>query len=654
MLNSDALNQLKQLKQDISKDNPRHEATVKGSMGRFGFAVLDDGRQAFLIPDEMAKVLPGDRVRVELSKDEKDRDTATIEKVLKSELRYVVGRYVIRGKGHFVEPDASQLSRRVFLPPKARKGASEGDLILCRITRHPFEDQKPQAEVVRIIGREDTPHVETEYCLSKHGLSAHARLPKIGDAQVAAWQKQIEKAMSRREDLRALPFVTIDSASTQDMDDALCAEATDDGWTLHVAIADPAELVEPGGEIDQRAQRLGSSWYFPDRIIPMLPDVLSTELCSLVPGQDRLALVMSLQVKPDGQISDFRLCEAVIHSRAKLAYSDVAGLMAEGAEHVDTDSLKALEAVRQALNNYRDNHALVAEDRQDYRLILNEAGKIDHIERRDSLDAHNLVEEAMIATNRCAARFLREKGLTGPFITHAGFRPERLDAMDQIRREQLGDDARFDLTDWKGFKAFLQALDEKDSELPLRGIATRSLARSLLSPEAAPHFGMGLALYTTFTSPLRKYNDLLVHRQIKAVLHGQKPQKVRERDCEHLQEALRLGRQAVNETEQWLKCQYMADQDGALGRGRIVHVNGAGFQVRLDNTGVEGFVHLGEEDEKFSFDPVYLTQKSATRTFMLDQTVMVEVAGVDWDRRQVKFRLTDDRAADLLDAFADA
>ena len=651
MLNSDALNQLRQLKQGIQETNPRHEATIKGSMGRFGFAVLDDGREAFLIPDEMAKVFPGDRVRVVLSKDERDRDTATIEKVLKSELRYIVGRYVVRGKGHFVEADPGQLNRRIFLPPKARKGATEGDYILCRITRHPFEDQKPQAEVVRVIGRDDTPHVETEYALSKHGLAAFAGLPKGLDKLESGWRAHLQKALGRREDLRHLPFVTIDSASTRDMDDALCAETTDNGWRLHVAIADPAEFVPAGSELDERARHLGSSWYFPDRTLPMLPEVLANDLCSLVPGEDRLALVMTLDISPEGQITDFSLREAAIHSRAKLAYSDVAGLMADGGEGVDQDSLRALEAVRKTLGQYRDLNALVAEDRSDFRLILNEKGRIDHIEKRDSLDAHNLVEEAMIAANRCAARFLRTHKLSGPFVTHSGFRPERLAAMTQIMTEQLGDQT-FDLTDWKGFRAFMQALDSAESDLPLRSIATRSLARGSLSTEAAPHFGMGLALYTTFTSPIRKYNDLLVHRQIKAVLNNQKPLRLRDKDCEFLQDALRAGRQAVNETEQWLKCRYMADQIGALGRGQIVHVNGAGFQVRLENTGVEGFVHLGEEEEKFSFDPVYLTQTSATRRYMLDQTVTVEVAGVDWERRQVKFRLTDDRANALLDAFS--
>lgn len=645
MLNIDALNQLKQLKQEIRASKQVFEGVVKGTPGRFGFVVLDDGRECFLSPDEMQKVFPGDRVRVVLSKDEKDRDQAEIEKCLKSELKEFVGRYVEKGTAHFVEPDVDNLSRWLYVPPDKRNGAKAGDLVRCRVQQHPFRG-KPQVAVLKVIGQEQDTGIERRYILEKYNLP-HAWPEQVLQELASLSEERIAQEVAQRADLRDWPFVTIDSETTQDMDDALYAESLADGWLLHVAIADPVAWLAPGSALEQEALRRGSSQYLPDGVIPMLPPQLANELCSLRPGLDRLALVCSVNIAQSGEIRQFQLREAVIHSKAKLSYHEVAAFLGDisderalrnaGAElHGLVDRL---HEIQQALRRHRAANALLSEDRPDYYLRLNERFKIERIERSETTKAHNLVEECMIAANRCAADFLAERAQTGVFIAHPGFRPDRLEQIRQIAREQLPDFDADSLTDWLGFKAFMQRLETQPSDYPLRAIAVRLLTRSAVVAEPAPHFGMGLPRYTTFTSPIRKFNDLLAHRLIKAQLKQQAITPIEPGQLEQLQETLRRGRQAVSELEQWLKCQYAEELKGQSFAGKIVHANGAGFQVRLDGNGLEGFVNLSDHPEKLTYDPVYLEHRGEKTCFRLEQPVQVSITGIDMKRRQIQMTL---------------
>ncbi len=643
MFNSDALNQLKQLKQEIRATKEVFEATVKGTPGRFGFAVLDDGRECFLSPDEMQKAFPGDRVQVELGKDEKERLTATIGKCLKSELKEFTGRYVEKGTAHFVEPDLPMLSRWLYVPPDRRQGAKAGDLVRARVAQHPARSGKGQVHVLKVIGTEQDIGIEGRYTAEKYNLSQV--WPDAVEQQAQALgEQQIAEAGSQRQDLRDWPFVTIDSESTQDMDDALCAESRVDGWLLHVAIADPAGLIPVGSPLDLDAGRRGSSFYLPDRVIPMLPPRLATELCSLKPGLDRLALVCSMDIGTDGTIRSYELREALIHSKAKLSYHEVAAFLGDTS---DTRALRnagpdlhglvdQLHAIQNALRQHRLENALLTGDRPDYYLRLNDQFKIERIDRSETTRAHNLVEECMVAANRCAADFLATQVKTGLFVVHPGFRPDRLEQVRQIAREQVPGIAPERLTDWEGFRDFMQQLDTLESSYPLKAIVVRLLTRSTLAREPAPHFGMGVPCYTTFTSPIRTYNDLLVHRLIKSHLNGQPTQPIELAQVEQLQEALRQGRQAGNEMEQWLKCQYAQQFKGQTFSGTIVHVNGAGVQVRLNENGLEGFLNLAERKSKLSFDPIYMEHRSERERFHLEQAIQVTVADIDMKRRQIQ------------------
>ncbi|MFE8070255.1 VacB/RNase II family 3'-5' exoribonuclease [Marinobacteraceae bacterium S3BR75-40.1] len=643
MLNSDALSQLKQLKKDIKSHKDLHKGTVKLVSNRFGFVTLDDGRDIYLPQEQAERVFPGDRIEINLVKGADGKSFAEVERLLDSALKTFVGRYQVRGKGHFAVPDLPTMGRWLFLPPKQRGEAKTGDLIRCRVTRHPFKSGNAQAEVVSVIGSPEEPGIERTYTLAKHELAdewPQAVLDEVG----ACSESDIEKLGEGRRDLRERPLVTIDAPSTQDMDDAVYAEPADNGWRVTVAIADPTALLPVDGPTEQSARERVSAGYFPGQSRPMLPEALSQQLASLQPQKPRLALVCEFDVHKDGSLGNYELYEALIESRAKLSYEAVAPFL-EG--QVDAEMKAQPEAVLNSLHHlgeasrhlrqWRQEHALVNADRPDYRLRLDENLKVRAIDKVWPTPAHKLIEECMVAANRCAADFLIQRNEPALFIVHRGIRAEKHDNIRTLLDDHGAELNEHDPTTPAGFARIVRS--EASPEVPVRSIIMRQLERAELAPTAAPHHGMGLEAYTTFTSPLRKYTDFYVHRLIKHALEDKPYPKLDEQQLVQLQQGQVQLRMAVNEVEQWLKRQFapqLADQDL---EAQIVHILPAGFQVRLAETGIEGFVSTKDMPEKYSFDPVTLRLSSKSQTFQLDQEVTVRFDTVDQERQQIRFVL---------------
>ncbi len=636
MLDVNALTQLRQLKQTIEAQKDRANGTVRGSQGRYGFVRLDDGRDIYLAPEQMQRVFPEDRVAIEVITGDDGKQSAQLEKLLESPLREFTGQYVIRDNAHFVEPDLPQLSRWLFVPPKLRRGAEHGSFVRARINRHPFDDGRPQAKVEAIIGTPDTPFIETDYALVRFDCPSGDLVADDGDLRTPD--------LAAREDLTSIDFVTIDGADTEDMDDALHAGRDGDGWTLRVAIADPDAWIVPGSKLERAVAARGNSIYLPGRTLPMLPRALATEHCSLLPGVERAALVCTLRVDRDGVIGDFHFSEARIRSRAKLDYDSAAALIAEGGEAASGSALTALNEVAGALAAQRARDHLLMPDRPDYDYSVDERGRLTAIHRRDKNAAHRMVEECMVATNRCAAQWLRDGDAL--FIDHPGFRPERLEMLQKLIAAHCPAAAGGDLTDLAGYIAAMQALESAPDELPLRPIASRSLARAQFSRRAAPHFGMGLPAYTTITSPIRKFGDLLLHRIIKDKLAGQSPAPINDATLAALQQSSDRARQAARLAEQWLECLWLQQQPARSHDGIVSHLNSSGFTVRLDDCGIEGFVDTRKRPEKFSFDQTLLRLSSGERSFQLEQRVRVSVAEIDVKRRSIQFALVDEAATD--------
>jgi VacB/RNase II family 3'-5' exoribonuclease len=652
MLNSDALNQLRALKQQIEDDRQRNTGTVKGSQGRFGFAVLDDGREIYLPAEQMQRVFPDDRVIVEVSTNADGKQSATIDSLIESPLRDFTGHYVIRDNAHFVEPDLPRLSRWLFLPPKQRlpiKGEKRplqhGDLVRARITRHPLADGKPAARIESLIGTPSDRHIAARYALARFALPDGDLKFHDGDL--------LKPDFAARRDLTALPFVTIDNADTRDMDDALYVEAsgeTDGSLRLFVAIADPTAWVKPGSGLEQAIAARANSVYLPGLTVAMLPELLANEHCSLIAGEERLALVCSIAIDAIGVITQFEFFEAKVRSQAKLNYTDVAAALTDTSHPIEArDALEKLLDVAQRLRAQRARDHLLMPDRPDYRLVLDDNGNIAHIERHEKNLAQLIVEECMVAANRCAADFLQDEPAL--FVAHGGFRSERREPIAQLLAAQapetgLAEKAGNDTTQLPQYIDLIQALDRVPADgPPLRAVLSRWLERSRLVTAAAPHFGMGLPRYTTFTSPIRKYSDFLVHRAIKAKLHDKKPAALNTEQLAQLQERLDRGRQASQLAEQWLKCMYLQQLPAKTTlTGTIAHINSSGFTVRLDETGIEGFVDTRQLPEKYSFDANTLRLSTGTRIYQLEQPIEVTISAIDVKKRSINFAMIAEQA----------
>ena len=646
MLDKNALSQLKDLKKQIADSKEYAEGVVKGTQRKFGFVITADGREIYLPPEEMQKVFPGDEVKILVinptkgSGEKQAKVSGQIEKLLNSPVKSFAGRYVVRGKGHFVEPDLPRMSRWIFVPPALRNNAKDGDFVYCKISRHPFPQAQPQAKVLVVIGKEDKTGIEAEYIIEKFQLEP---------AWPQDWQKQIDTIdKSVRQDLTATPFITIDASSTLDMDDALYARATDRGWELQVAIADVSALIRRDSQLDAVARQRATSVYLPGRPVPMLPEALANEQCSLLPEQERPTLVCTMQVERDGSISSVEFTEALITSRAKLNYQQVAafidGDQSDEACLAQADNLTALKEVSEALLNFRSQHQLVIPSRQDYRLVLNEQKKLARVEAQPKTRAHQLVEECMIATNRSAADYLGDEGL---YIEHAGFRAERLPDVKKLAEEQLAmHDVAFETPE--GYRQLMNAIDDAALEFPLRAVLSRLLERSRLSHTPKPHQGMGLPRYTTITSPIRKYSDLVTHRLIKTKLH-QRAEPIGKLKLPEVIDTLQSrqdnARQANYQMEQWLKCQFMKGLVGQTFSGVVSQINSNGFTVRLDEHLIEGFVETRQLGEKYSFDPMRLRLKSQSGAIELDQVITVIVKEVDIKQRSIRYTLPEQPTA---------
>ena len=633
MLNQDTLSQLQGLKSQMEAEKERAEAVIKGTQARYGFAVLDDGREVFIPPQEMLKAFPDDRVRVCIRPTKDNKTIADIEKLVSSPLIDFTGRCVRKGKAIFVEPDLPQLNRWLFIPPQARNGAKEGDYLRCAILRHPIRDGKPQAKVLSVIGDENTPGIENLYCMAKYRLGAQWSNAVKAEVQASLKQATPLETQKRR-DLTDLEFVSIDSTKTLDIDDALYAEISTDGWILFVAIADPSAYIEPGSNLYRDMAARGTSVYFHGDVLPMLPEELSQDTCALSEGVDRAALVCKIAISDSGEIGDFEFIEATVRSRAKLSYFAVDrylnGQYDELMSHASP--LETLYQIYRALRAQREKNNLVMEDRQEFRWVLNDNKQIETIEPTEKLLSQRLVEECMVAANRCAARFLATHKASGPFVSHPGFRADRADEVRKFLTLHAPELAELDQTTVTGYRDIMLGLAASEEALPLRAMVNRLLTRAELSCEPAPHMGMALDCYTNCTSPLRKYVDFLAHQQIKAILQGAEPGKVNPETLSELKLRLSACRSATLEAERWLAGNYLkklASDGSATFKASITHVTSGGFTVRLEDNGLTGFVDLRKDPEKFSYDKWTASLTSTTRRFQLNQSVEVSFLGVD-------------------------
>jgi ribonuclease R len=634
---------------------------VAGHPDGFGFLIPEEGgADLFLSAKEMDKVLHGDKAiaRV-IGVDRKGRPEGKIVEVTERVNRYVVGRVVEEHGVRFVVAENKRISQDILLAPpekgakKALK-AQSGQVVMIELIEQPSKHGQPIGRLVEVLGNYADPGMEIEIALRKH------ELPYEFSSEALTEAKKLPDAVRKmdwkgREDVTGLPLVTIDSETARDFDDAVYCERQGKGFRLVVAIADVSHYVTAGGSLDTDAYARGNSVYFPRRVIPMLPEKISNGLCSLNPQVERLCMVCDMAINAAGAISRYRFYPAVMFSQARLTYTEVAAAL------YDKDAatrarlapvlphLEALDLLYRQLAKERVKRGAIDFETVETRMIFDDNGKIQRIEPYERNEAHKLIEECMLAANVCASEFLREREHASLYRVHEGPTPERLLKLRDFLGTfgfQLGGG---DTPKAQDYAKLLEKIGQRPDRQLLQTVMLRSLRQAIYSPDNVGHFGLAYESYTHFTSPIRRYPDLLVHRAIKSALLAKvyapaDGANAWEEIGLHCSMTERRADDATRDVEAWLKCFYMKDRVGEIFEGSISSVVPFGIFVALDGVFVEGLVHVSElGQDYFHFDEKShaMVGERSGRRFRLSDRVSVQLTRVDMEANKIDFRLAE-------------
>ncbi|OLQ74147.1 exoribonuclease II [Photobacterium proteolyticum] len=587
---------LAQLKKQIQETLPKKEGNIKATDRGFGFLETDNKESFFIPPTYMKNVMHGDRV-VAVIRTEKEREVAEPQELVEQFMTRFIGRVKLIRDRLNVIPDHPQLKDAI--KARAIKGLNpellkEGDWVVANLTRHPLvgDNKTFFCEIQEKITDSNDKIAPWWVTLARH------ELPNAEPAPQDSWS-MLEEELERR-DLTDLPFITIDGESTKDMDDALYTIAKDDGsYEITIAIADPTSYIAVGDKMDDEARQRGFTIYLPGRNIPMLPRELSDELCSLIENEKRPAICCRVTINADGVIQDdIAFFAAWIKSQARLAYDKVSDLIEHGQcedwapNAVIAEQVDALHGFANARSEWRANNAVVFPDRPDYRFELSEDNDVVAIHTDPRRTANRMIEEAMITANICAGRVLQEKFGMGVFNYHNGFNPEKLDtAMDFLQNAEAPFEKE-ELTSLDGFSALRRWLNAQET-MYLDNRLRKFQAYSEVGNKPAPHYAMGLDVYATWTSPIRKYGDMINHRLLKAVISGAEPTQTPDDSVgEEIATHRRRHRMAERDVSDWLYVRLLKDavKEETVFTAEIFDINRAGMRVRLLENGAAAFI----------------------------------------------------------------
>lgn len=663
------------------KSNPAIlEGKVQGHRDGFGFFIPDNKElpDVYLPPVEMRKVLHGDRVRVNPTGSYKGKLEGSIVEVLERSTSSLVGR-VLNENGHFVVvPEDQRIKHDVYIAPADLAGAEHGQVVACEIIRQPSRHVPPQGKITEVLGEIDDPGMEIEIAVRKFDVPHQFSEATL--AQAAKLPSRVMAAdLQGRVDLRDLPFFTIDGEDARDFDDAIYGELTEvpsgkgtkQAWRLLVAIADVSHYVQPGQPIDDDAIERGTSVYFPRRVIPMLPESLSNGICSLNPDEDRLVLVCDMLVHATGAyagtVQGYQFYPAVICSHARTTYTQVWDII----QQPDGPTARELAVVRDQVLELYDLYQLFAQQRAnrgaldfdtvETQIVCNDMGKIERIEPLHRNHAHRLIEEFMLAANTCAADFLTRTNRLGLYRVHEGSTPEKLGQLREYLRGMGLSLGGGDEPSSLDFSKLLNAVKARDDYEVIQTMIMRSMSQAIYTPENSGHFGLAYKSYTHFTSPIRRYPDLLNHRVIKAQLKRRKYMPKVEgferapdeplKEYEHsvwerlgvvLSAYERRADEASYDVQAWLKCWYVREHIGEVFSGKVTGVTNFGLFVTLDNFYVEGLVHiseLGSEYFQYNESMHELRGERTGKRYRLTDEVHVQITRVDLEARRIDFAL---------------
>jgi ribonuclease R len=672
------------------------EGTVFGHRDGHGFLVREGGLpDLYLSPQEMRAVLHRDRVKARIIRyDKKARPEGRVLEIIERKKAPIIGRLLHESGIWLVAPEDKRYGQDIIVPRNAVAGASAGQVVAIELTEPPSLHSQPLGRVTEVLGEIDDPGMEIEIAVRKYEVPhvfSEATL-----AQAAALPDTVGAADKKgRIDLTDVPLVTIDGEDARDFDDAVYCEPAKvgrgKGWRLVVAIADVSHYVKPGEPLDADAYERATSVYFPRRVIPMLPEKISNGLCSLNPEVDRLAMVCDMLVTAEGEIHAYQFFPALIRSAARFTYTEVATILANtrGPEAARRDALVPhlldLHDAYRALLKARVKRGAIDFETTETQILCDENGRIDKIVPRTRTEAHRLIEEAMLAANVCSADFIARAKHPALYRVHEGPTPEKKTLLQNYLKAlglglAIGDDPKP-----AEFQAIAQATKDRPDAAQIHSMLLRSMQQAIYTGTNSGHFGLAYEAYTHFTSPIRRYPDLLVHRVIKALIGGRRyqlasragntrpvPAKVAKaakaaKDAKearglpaapvlapggeleswevagaHCSANERRADEASRDVEAWLKCRYMREHLGEEYGGTVSAVTSFGLFVTLDGLYVEGLVHITElGGEYFRFDEIKQElrgERTGTR-YVVGSRVRVQVSRVDLDGRKIDFRM---------------
>ncbi len=662
---------------------------ISGHRDGFGFLIPDDDSDdLFLSPAQMRLVFDGDRALARVTGlDRRGRREGAVVEVIARAHESIVGRYYEESGIGFVVADNPKIQQEVLVTPGRNAGAKQGQFVEVKITHWPTPRFQPQGDVVEVVGNYMAPGMEIDVALRSYDIPHVWPEAVIKEARKLKPEVE-EKDKEKRIDLRHLPFVTIDGEDARDFDDAVYCEKNGSnwrlfsgGWKLYVAIADVSHYVKIDSALDAEAQVRGNSVYFPERVIPMLPEELSNGLCSLNPHVDRLAMVCEISISKTGKMVDYQFYEAVIHSHARLTYNKVSAMLeqpksSEGkalrGEYKEVlPHLKQLYSLYQVLLAARHERGAIDFETQETRIIFGAGRKIAEIRPTQRNDAHKLIEECMLAANVATAAFMQKHEIPALYRVHDGPPPERVEKLKAFLTElglSLHRGKSKDGPSPKDYQLLLESIRERPDYHLIQTVMLRSLSQAVYSADNQGHFGLNYEAYAHFTSPIRRYPDLLIHRAIRSVIRSKRetphvkradaPSMPKARIYPYDEPALeQLGEQcsmserradeATRDVVNWLKCEFMKDRVGETFPGVITAVTGFGLFVELKDIYVEGLVHVTAlPGDYYHFDPVHhrLAGERSGRSFRLGDSVEVKVMRVDLDERKIDFELAEGKA----------
>lgn len=626
--------------------------TIQAHPDGYGFFIPEDGSEdVVLSAKEMRMVMHGDLVLAyQTGVDRRGRPEGKIHEVVEHANQTVVGRFFTEHGVGFVIPDSKRLTQDISIPLEFAGNARNGQMVLTEVIAFPSKRNQAIGKVIHILGEHMAPGMEIEVAIHAHGLPAE--WPEDLLAEVAKIPQTVTKdQIQARTDLRHLPFVTIDGEDAKDFDDAVyCYQKPKGGYQLYVAIADVSHYVAVDSLLDKEASRRGNSVYFPGKVVPMLPEALSNGICSLNPQVDRLCLVAELAITAEGKFSRSRFYRAVFHSQARLTYTQVAKWLEEGKTDAKHEALwpvlQSLYALYTILFKARKGRGAMDFETTETRIEFDENRKIKRIVPVIRNDAHRLIEECMLAANVATARFLEKAKIPTLYRVHATPDEDKIIALRQFLGElglQLGGGKK---PHPKDFQKVIASLEDRPEKHLIETVMLRSLKQAQYVEENNGHFGLAYQAYTHFTSPIRRYPDLLIHRAITHLIDNKEVgafaynEEDMNRLGKHCSATERRADEATREVVSWLKCEYMQDKLGQVFRGTISAVTGFGIFVELDDIYVEGLVHVTSlKNDYYAFDPVKhrLIGERGGQVYRLGDKMTVLVARVDLDERKIDF-----------------